>query len=258
MSPADHDNMEIMPYDNLARIDTSNDWSDIESLGDHSTLLLSEKCRNIEVIPLTPDVDRHSFCTSDDVASPHTVDSLTAPRSSIESVDDSLASLVISVTNLDLEGAQTDGWEATLHESKADDVTGSIPLKPSASVNRSVEFNMRHRRPMILTHHNNTHTNSTLKPMIHPRPTVSLFDKENDYLTLSRNNQIPLPETSGHRRVSFNSLPSLNDLEHGVETSLAPRTDMAPTTTTTKKAKQHRKKWSHHRPKVLNATTGFR
>jgi len=263
MSSIDHNKSEDSPsLCNLARIDTSNDWSDMESLGSHSGphLLSQRKSRSIEVIPSTPSGESQSFFSDDAVASLREMDSLVEPSSAESEDPDPFGSFVISVTNLDLEGTQTDEWETTLHSNNNNTTTaGTAPSKPHAPEDRpSIQDNKTNVVPPKVPTQNKTQrdANTSLKPIIRPRlPIVSAFDKENNLVGSSHNNRIPLRRSTGHRRVSFNSLPSPKDLEaEGVEMSFT----TARVNKEQQKKKRTKKKWSHRRPKVLNATTAFR
>lgn len=271
----------------LARIDTSNDWSDIESLESHHSgphLLASggkKRRHSIGVIPSTPNGgagylsdDGHS--TSGVVTSLRELDSILPSSTESEEFaekddavdgdgDEPFASFVISVTNLDLKGTQTDEWETTLVPgtfSHADSSTTLAEDKPKSQTS-SVEMTNQYV-PTLPTRTNestNTNNNSSssnkasLKPIIRPRkPAVSAFDQENNTASLLGSSHIPLVRS--HRRVSFNSLPSPKEVhEQGVEMSFTPFAKETKQARTRKKKKHG---WSHRRPKALNATTNFR
>lgn len=267
MSPVDNNKAESPSLCNLARIDTSNDWSDLESLGSlHSPsrahLISSHTKRNksIEVIPSTPNGGYLS--NDEDVTSLRELDSIMVP-SSTESettidIDEPFASFVISVTNLDDEGTQTQEWETTLLDDNKTTMTGVAsqtkhPCESSSERHSTIKTNTASRGQTIHTSSNNKNTTTAaLKPVIRPRqPAVSALDKEN-------NTTIPLRRTSGHRRVGFNSLPSPRDLEeHGVEMSYTTK-EATQNTKQQQRANQKKHAWTHRRNKVLNATTGFR
>jgi hypothetical protein len=267
MSPVDNNKEESPSLCNLARIDTSNDWSDLESLGSlhspsrpHLFSSHTKRDKSIEVIPSTPNGGYLS--NDEEVTSLRELDSIMVP-SSTESettidIDEPFASFVISVTNLDDEGTQTQEWETTLlgdNTTTTDVASQAKPPSESSSERRStIKTNAAPRGQTIHTSSNNKNTTTAaLKPVIRPRqPAVSALDKEN-------NTTIPLRRTSGHRRVGYNSLPSPRDLEeHGVEMSY---TSKEATQNTKQQQRAHQKKhaWTHRRKhKVLNATTGFR
>ena len=238
---------------NLARIDTSNDsdWSDLEgSLGSsHYSQRRSNK-HDIEVIPSTPN---GGYLADDEVASLREMDSLVAP-SSTESIEEPFASLVISITNLEGTTHQAaEEWETTLQ-----DTATTTSSTTDAFETHSNTTGATNNTTSVAANNNKTSSlkkNHTVsKPSIRPR--VSAFDKEN--LTT----QIPLRRCIGHRRVSFNNLPSPKDIEdmqeQGVEMSFTTATSTTTTRKSTIKQPRPKKKWTHRRPKVLNATTAFR
>lgn len=231
---------------NLARIDTSNDsdWSDLEgSLGSSHSQRRSNK-HTIEVIPSTPN---GGYLADDEVASLREMDSLVVP-SSTESIEEPFASLVISITNLEGTTQTAEEWETTLQDTTTNSTTKAFDthcnITDTTNSNTSVAINNKKKKKTA-----GLKNLTASKPNIRPR--VSAFDKEN----LA---PIPLRHCIGHRRVSFNNLPSPKDLEDMQEQGV----EMSYTTTRTSKksTKQTRpkKKWSHRRPKLLNATTGFR
>jgi hypothetical protein len=270
MSPVDNNKKkdECRSLCNLARIDTSNDWSDLESLGSlpspsrpHPTLSSHEKRNSIEVIPSTPN---GGYLSNDDEAltSLRELDSIMVP-SSTESettidIDEPFASFVISVTNLDVEGTQE--WETTLldggnNTTTTTDVASQAkpPCESSSERRSTIKTSVPAVRGQTMhTSSNNKNTTTALKPVIRSRqPAVSALDKEN-------NTTIPLRRTSGHRRVGFNSLPSPRDLEEGVEMSYTTKEATRNTKQQQRTAHQKKHTWTHRRNKVLNATTGFR
>lgn len=163
----------------LMQIDSSNEWSDLE---DESPHLLARPfspwtTKQID-IPLTPEILAMRSHRSSDMSYSTT---LHDPLSSSDpSSVNHFSSLVISVTDLDLEGLETEAQETA----RGDNMCAQTSSDDKENICPNTSF---HNRQSVMTNLEYS------KPIIRPRPVVR--------------------QRSFHRRDSANSLPSPNDLK---------------------------------------------